>query len=508
MGGPLAVGLTLSTSISGLPLKSGRRYNVSVVAINGAGLASLPIFTPGVIIDREPPIVSAAALTLATQARQNQASRSTQGLLPYVYADAARVALGYQQYLSIGSPTSLSTSLASADRGWCVSATQGEVFIGNSTTVTVTVCAPGFSRHVATGACLPCAAGYFKAVAGDAACKLCPATATANLSTNAFAALAIVPGAVSTASAGLVVGQDPSSCPCPPGQTFAAALGACLCGGGLVRQIDGSCASCPASTFKAFVGDSAALCISCPSDAIPTLNQTSCACINSLGGIQPVFDAATLACVCPPGAVRPAKGNPCVPGCPLRGGIKTVKAVSGDSASLCLPCPWGTLPSADGRSCIADSVVLPGGTFNASLRAVGCAAGNALTGASGSGFRCVPCQPYTYRAGFLSLTSALGAAAVAASPAANCTPCPSSGGPLLSHSASAIPVLSARWDGLFTDSISGVTSYSIGKLGTCYLHMYMFMYKSSPSFSTRDPSGWHASPCTDGAGRRSCSDPP
>ena len=107
-------------------------------------------------------------------------------------------------------------------------------------------CGPGWTR-TPSGACAQCAAGSYKAGAGNTECKACPEHMTS------------FEGA-----------QDQEDCLCVPGYSAA----------------NGACAQCTAGTYKAFIGN--ASCVACVENATTMPRATSsadCVCTSGFGRV-------------------------------------------------------------------------------------------------------------------------------------------------------------------------------------------------------------------------------
>jgi len=229
----------------------------------------------------------------------------------------------------------------------------------------VCVCAAGhtadatWDEGAATLRCQPCAAGAYKADAGDHGCTPCANGDVAAPASEQCTSCA--PGAAPRNSATCQPCNDNSS---PDSETLAL----CVCDPGYTRNNDTqTCVLCPADSFKTTLDDGA--CTPCPPLASnsPVEGRLSCVC-----------DAGAThngtACVpCQEGTFKTSPGNGACTSCGVGRGTVTTGAVTAaecvcargwyGEGDTCLQCPENTFLGLVGRVGVESCLACPFRTF-------------------------------------------------------------------------------------------------------------------------------------------------
>ena len=153
-----------------------------------------------------------------------------------------------------------------------------------STSVSACQCAAGYSGASGT-ACTACVAGEYKSTNGSAACSLC--------------AGGTYSGAIA-ADSGTVCVSCPNHSSSPRGSSH---VSNCTCEPGYAGSGGGTCAQCPAGTYKR--SDGSGLCANCARGKYsPSLAQTACTACPADQTFSPEGSADVASCQCQPGSWR------------------------------------------------------------------------------------------------------------------------------------------------------------------------------------------------------------
>lgn len=269
-----------------------------------------------------------------------------------------------------------------ANQGMLISSSKiGEVRGANNSTMRVSaVCKAGWYREPVLDACLPCAEGTFKTMAGDSACSICPA---GTLSGAQNRAAVITDVSQQTRRGRMSDGQTNCSC-WDDTQIFDQGFGTCVCKAGLYanpewqgklpRQYTADfaareaaprmCVPIPVRTgleYKAAVGDTLDLVSLCPAGTDPNEDRTGCTCPEA----GQTFDPVDGVCKCAAGlyytTIDIGFGRQYTMCFPCAGVVVRTGALpQAQLNQTCAPCPWGTTPSEDAPGCKVDSDVIYG----------------------------------------------------------------------------------------------------------------------------------------------------
>ncbi|RYG51402.1 hypothetical protein EON67_03445, partial [archaeon] len=367
-------------SLMNLSLEDGARVWVMVRARNAAGLVSTPVSTlDAIVVDSLPARVSEAYIAL------QQAALEDAVLLRFQGVASAAAALGgawrsdsVPPVATLGTPFAAGVSVqggttcASPSAHKVMMLSEGERVVtgdAGAANASAYACAPGYEYDDLFSACVPCAAGTFKSVAGDGACAVC-----------------------FDASVATAVSSDATGCTCAdPTRVFSSSRSSCVCAPGYVAVDTGECVPCAEGTYNPYAGS--AQCIACPprTRSAPALGSTSC----EAEDVGFAYDEVSDSVVCAVGFTSEDSSAGCVP-CPA--GL--VKDAVGGGA--CRECPAFTLPTADGTHCTPDEQSTPVGSVfvPTPVWQLACPPGTSYAPPAATGDArgiCVPCGFHSYR---------------------------------------------------------------------------------------------------------------